>query len=175
LLDYYEKHPDCMDLLQGPMLYDDQQSIVTHFAPRWRQGMYGTWDLDERGKDIDGEPFEIPMQGLGLFSCRKDAWLGFNKKFRGFGGEEGYIHEKFRQADRRTLCLPFLRWLHRFARPNGVPYALRWEDRIHNYIVGFEDLNLDVEPVIDHFREHLGRGPTDQIVQDIVRQYQTTT
>ncbi|MDH3693116.1 MAG: glycosyltransferase, partial [Gammaproteobacteria bacterium] len=30
LLDYYEKHPDCMDLLQGPMLYDDQQSIVTH-------------------------------------------------------------------------------------------------------------------------------------------------
>ena len=47
---------------------------------------------DDRGRDSNGEPFEIPMQGLGMFSCRKEAWLGFNPLFNGFGGEEGYIH-----------------------------------------------------------------------------------
>jgi hypothetical protein len=70
------------------------------------------------------------MQGLGVFSCRKAAWLGFNPAFRGFGGEEGYIHEKFRQAGARTLCLPFLRWGHRFGRPAGVPYPVLLNDKV---------------------------------------------
>ena len=100
----------------------------------------------------------------------KNAWPGFNKNFHGFGGEEGYIHEKFRQNGQRTLCLPFLRWLHRFARPNGVPYRLNWEDRIHNYIVGFRDLDLDTQPIIDHFREHLGEDTTNRITRKLTKQ-----
>ena len=59
--------------------------------------------------EIDAPAFEIPMQGLGLFACRRAAWVGFNTRFRGFGAEEGYIHEKTRQHGGRTLCLPFLR------------------------------------------------------------------
>jgi len=116
LMTYLESHPQCNDLLQGPVIYDDLATIRTHFEETWRGGMYGTWSLDERGQDPDAEPFAIPMQGLGLFCCRKDAWPGFNPRFRGFGGEEGYIHEKFRQAGGQTLCLPFLRWMHRFTR-----------------------------------------------------------
>src|SRR5262245_57603724 len=92
---YYDAQPVCRDLLQGPLLYDDGTSISTHFEPRWREQMWGMWGLDPRGADPDGEPFEIPMQGLGAFSCNREAWPGFNPKFRGFGGEEGYIHEKF--------------------------------------------------------------------------------
>ncbi len=115
--------------------------------------MYGVWATDERGKDPDSEPFEIPMQGLGLFACRRDAWLGFNPRFSGFGGEEGYIHEKYRQAGQRTLCLPFLRWLHRFSRPGGVVYPNTLQDRIRNYCIGFDELGLDTEPVAAHFRE----------------------
>jgi hypothetical protein len=61
---------------------------------------------------------------MGVFSCRKGAWPGFNPMFRGFGGEEGYIHEKFRQAGGRCLCLPWLRWTHRFGRPAGIGYSL---------------------------------------------------
>ncbi len=166
-IDYLDQHLKCMDLLQGPMLYDDQSTVMTHFEPQWRAGMYGIWAYDERGRDKDNPPFEIPMQGLGLFGCRRQAWLGFNKHFRGFGGEEGYIHEKFRQAGRRTLCLPFLRWLHRFERPNGVPYRLKWEDRIHNYWVGFNELRMDTAPMIEHFRSHLGKRVTDNILADI--------
>src|SRR5581483_11068574 len=112
LLAYFEQDPLTNDLLQGPLLNDSQKKVMTHFHPEWRNGMYGYWATDERGVDPEAPPFEIPMQGLGLFACRKAAWRGFNPLFRGFGGEEGYIHEKFRQAGARSLCLPFLRWLH---------------------------------------------------------------
>ena len=49
------------------MVYDDLENISTHFDPIWRGQMWGIWGSDERGKDPDGEPFEIPMQGLGAF------------------------------------------------------------------------------------------------------------
>jgi hypothetical protein len=117
--------------------------------------MWGTWAEDPRAKDIEGEPFEIPMQGMGLFASRRDAWLGFNPEFRGFGGEEGYIQEKYRQAGHRTLCLPFLRWMHRFNRPMGTPYRNQWEDRVRNYIIGFRELGLPVDDIIRHFQGHL--------------------
>jgi hypothetical protein len=123
LIDYFDAHPGTGDLLQGPLLYDDLTSISTHFRPEWRSGMYGVWEKSDAGADIDGAPFDIPMQGLGLFACRRAAWPGFNPEFRGFGGEEGYIHEKFRRAGGRTLCLPFLRWMHRFTRPLGTPIS----------------------------------------------------
>ena len=153
LLDYLEANPGTPNLLQGPMLYDDLNNISTHWDPKWNDGMFGTWGTDPRGADPSAPPFEIPLQGLGMFACRRDAWPGFNPRFRGFGGEEGYIHEKFRQAGAATLCLPFLRWLHRFSRPNGVPYRLHRRDRIRNYLLGFEELGLDAAPVIQHFEE----------------------
>ena len=98
---------------------DDLKTISTHFNPVWRNEIWGNWATDPRGLDPEGEPFDVPMQGMGVFSCRKEAWLGFNPAFRGFGGEEGYIHEKFRQAGARTLCLPWLRWVHRFRQAGG--------------------------------------------------------
>jgi len=165
LLDYFDENSETNDLLQGPLVYDDLTSFSTHFKPDWRQGMWGFWETDERGKDPDAEPFEIPMQGLGLFACRREAWLGFNPNFRGFGGEEGYIHEKFRQSGARTLCLPFLRWLHRFNRPMGVPYSNTWDDRIRNYLIGFDELGLELQPVVDHFTELLGAKHANPIFE----------
>ncbi|MCK5360785.1 MAG: glycosyltransferase, partial [Gammaproteobacteria bacterium] len=145
LIDYFDDHPDTPDLLQGPLVYDDLKSISTHFEPAWRQGMFGFWSVAERGKKITDEPFDIPMQGLGLAACRKHAWQGYNPHFRGFGGEEGYIHQKFRNAGARTICLPFLRWMHRFSRPMGTQYPNVWEERIRNYLIGFEEVGLDIE------------------------------
>ncbi|HEY7034157.1 MAG TPA: glycosyltransferase family A protein [Thermomicrobiales bacterium] len=158
---YYRDHPDCADLLQGPLVYDDLKSISTHFDPVWRAQMWGTWGTDPRGLDPEGEPFDIPMQGLGAFSCRKSAWQGFNPLFRGFGGEEGYIHEKFRQAGARALCLPWLRWTHRFGRPGGVPYPLTIEAKLRNYVIGHSELGLPLAPILAHFAEHL---PQERVV-----------
>src|SRR5215211_7231821 len=161
LKQYYRDHPDCIDLLQGPLVYDDNVSISTHFDPVWRGQMWGTWGTDPRGLDPEGEPFEIPMQGLGAFSCRKSAWQGFNPLFRGFGGEEGYIHEKFRRAGGRCLCLPWLRWTHRFGRPAGIEYPLTVEEKLRNYLIGHAELGLDPTPVVSHFSEIL---PEDHVV-----------
>lgn len=102
--------------------------------------------------DASEAPFEIPAQGLGLFACRKDSWLGFNPRFRGFGGEEVYIHWKYRAGGRKTLCLPWLKWLHRFGRPGGVPYPMNVEDRVRNYLIGHLELGLNPKPVLDHFK-----------------------
>jgi len=134
-------------------MYDDLKGVATHFDLVWRAQMWGIWGSDERGANPDNEPFEIPAQGLGLFACRKDSWLGFNPNFRGFGGEEGYIHEKYRLMGKKTLCLPFLRWVHRFGRPNGVRYPLTIENKIRNYFIGHLELGKDVTPVIEHFKE----------------------
>ena len=170
LLDWIDAHPDCDDLLQGPALWDSLDGqLATHFAPGWRAGMYGQWASDERGLDPDAEPFEIPMQGLGCFVARRASWLGFNPRFSGFGGEEGYIHEKYRQAGRRTLCLPFLRWVHRFDRPFGTRYENRWEDRIANYLHGWREVGLDEGPLLAHFHDFLGADVTDGVVARLER------
>jgi glycosyltransferase involved in cell wall biosynthesis len=105
------------------------------------------------GFDSDESEFEIFAQGLGLFFTSKRSWLGFNEHCRGFGGEECYIHEKYRKAGRKALCLPFLKWLHRFARPDGVKYELTIDNKVRNYILEFTELDLDLSPVYKEFVE----------------------
>jgi Glycosyl transferase family 2 len=170
LIDYFEANPTSRDLIQGPMLHDDIRKIATHMEPKWSGGMYGVWAEDPRGADVEAPAFDIPMHGMGLFACRRTAWGGFNGKFRGFGGEEGYIHEKMRRRGGRTLCLPFLRWLHRFSRPLGLPYVNRWDDRIRNYLIGFTDLGLDTAEMEAHFMELLGAETSARILTRVKRE-----
>ncbi|MBZ4018766.1 glycosyltransferase [Streptomyces purpurogeneiscleroticus] len=158
LIDYLAGHPHSRDLLQGPVLYPQTDHAATHLDPVWRRGQYGIWGRDPRGQDADATPFEIGMQGLGVFCCRKDAWPGFNPRFRGHGGEEGYLHKKFRAAGHRTLCLPFLRWTHRFTADTlSVPYPAGTELAFRNYLIGWEEVGLDTAPVLEHFRARHGR------------------
>ena len=164
LLDFYDAGKDEGNLLQGPLLSDDLTNISTHFdLSKWGSNMWGAWALDKRGYISNGEPFEIPAQGMGLFSCRRDSWLGFNEKFRGFGGEEGYIHCKYRNAGKKTLCLPFLRWLHRFNRPMGPAFNPKLEDRFRNYMIGFQEIGRDTNEVVKHFH---GKVP-DKFIESV--------
>lgn len=163
LIDYFRTVPSSNDLIQGPLVYDDLKKIATHWTERWSLGMFGQWESDPAGDDPDGPPFPIRFQGLGAFACRRATWPGFNPAFRGFGGEEGYFHEKVRQAGGRTLCLPSLRWVHRFGRPMGTPYPNKWDDRIRNYLIGFGEIGWDTTEMQEHFRELLGRRKADKI------------
>lgn len=168
LLEYYENNPNCKDLVQGPMVYDNLTGYATHFKPTWGGDMYGQWEHDEEGYK-SGKAFDIPMMGLGVFSCETINWLGFNKEFRGFGGEEGYIHEKFRKNGGRTVCLPSFKWLHRFGRPEGVKYPLILEDRIWNYFVGWLELTQDpehqmIKDIYNNFKERIPRHSLDFIL-----------
>ena len=149
-------HPDCKDLLHGPMVYDDLTSKADAFNDEWRGQMWGTWrGMADHFKD-ETVPYEIPMMGMGLFACRKDAWQGFNPAFRGFGGEEGYIHAKFRKAGHRALCLPWMKWNHHFRDGSGKgtpPFVPLLADKINNYLIGFRELGLDTAPIYEHFGE----------------------
>jgi hypothetical protein len=174
LVDYFTEHPQSVDVVQGPLLGDDLENVYgTHFAPRWARGMYGDWEIDERYDGPDGEPFEIGMQGLGVFACRREAWPGINPRFRGFGGEEGYLQEKFRRNGGRAICLPALGWGHRFHRPGGLPYPAVWQDRIRNYYVGWHEVGWATDGVDEHFREHLYPGEFDDALSLTRRQLES--
>ena len=163
LIDYYDENPETEDLLHGPLLWEqlqnrtvkngiERKNISTHFDMKWRGGMWGRWANHETlGYDVKDPPFEIPAHGMGLFSSRKDSWLGFNEHFREFGGEEVYIHEKYRQHGRKVLCLPFLRWMHRFYRPEGPPYPMTNNSKIRNYFIGHMELKLPLDDMVNHF------------------------
>jgi hypothetical protein len=178
LLDYAASHPDSKDLVQGPLVYDDGKGLWTHWRPTEPPGLWGTWDVDPRGRLIPDsdpplaehfQPFDIPLQGLGLFAMRRAAWPGFHPKFQGFGGEEGYIHEKVRQRGGRALCLPALRWRHRFRHmEHGAPpppYRLAREDHTWNLLVGHRELGIEATAAIQKvFGKDLPPGTFDQLV-----------
>lgn len=170
LIAYFRKSPSSNDLIQGPMIRDNLSEVKTHWVETWKDGMFGTWATDPRGETLDALPFEITFQGLGAFACRRAAWPGFNPAFRGFGGEEGYIHEKFRRAGGRVLCLPALRWLHRFERPLKPGYPMTWDDRIRNYVIGFREIGWATEEMQGHFRETMGRRAADRVFAAVKRE-----
>jgi hypothetical protein len=167
LIQYYQRNADTRDLLSGPLVLDSLAGVHTHFADKWRDGMWGTWDTDPRGTSVHNAPFEIPAQGHGLFSCRREAWLGFNPHFREFGGEEWYIHEKYRQAGAKCLCLPFLRWQHRFADPaGGRTYRRSVEGKIRNYVLGHQELGLPLDRLRRHFVDGVNEDPQSPVNAD---------
>lgn len=154
ILDFIDRNPTSRDLYGGALMYDDLNgSPATNMTPTWRCQMFGVWEHQIKGREKDANPFEIPLHGLGLFFQRREAWQGFNPLFLGFGGEEGYIHEKVRRAGARNICLPWLRWNHRFARPRGVVYSLKIQERISNYFIGWKETEQDVKDIHDHFQE----------------------
>lgn len=101
--------------------------------------------------ELDEEPFEIPGMGMGLFAARKSDWPGFIEEAAGFGGEELCVHEAMRQAGGVALCLPFLRWLHRFPRPGGPRYPLMVESKVRNYVLWFRRLGRPLDEIHQHF------------------------
>lgn len=151
LVQFYDEQPQTNNLYCGTLLYDDLVNISNDFNDEWSSEMWGTWATNPAGIDPNAEPFEIKAQGKGLFTCRRAAWLGFNDHFRGFGGEEFYLEEKYRKCGHHVMCLPWLRWNHRFGRPEGVPYPLRLIDKARNYLIGHVELGLSQRRLYDHF------------------------
>ncbi len=168
LLDYYADNRNCKDLIQGPLVYDDLENISTHFDPQWRGHMYGTWATDHK-KYGRQQPFEIQLQGMGACSFERRNWPKISQHFKGFGGEEGYISEKFRRNGGKNICLPQFKWVHRFGRPLGAKFPLILEDRIWNYFVGWLEITQDpehemIKGAYDHFKNEIPEGSIDNIL-----------
>lgn len=166
LIDYHKANPESVDLLHGPGLYDDlvDRNVNSHMEPIWREKMFGIWGNDKRAHDPDGDPFEIPMHGLGLFAMRKAAWVGMPENCRGFGGEEGNLQEKVRQRGGRVLCLPFLQWAHRFAyEGQQITYPNNDYFRIRNYLIWHRELKKPYDDICEHFAGCLAPNQAEQI------------
>jgi hypothetical protein len=177
LIQYYDEGHDDGNLLQGPLIYDSisENSVSTHFKREWgvlngtdkSAGMLGKWGYDSRYVNSDSPPFEIECQGLGVFSCRTLNWLKFNSAFQGFGGEEFYIHDKYRINGKKVICLPFLGWVHRFFRER-TPYPNFWEHRYRNYLIGRIELGQDVDDVEEAFKGALSEETKELIRKEVV-------
>lgn len=155
IIRFYHERPNTNDLYTGPMVYDPLgDNISSHFDPVWRGGMWGIWALDKRARDINAEPFEVWGNGCGFISARRQAWLdvgGFHPKFRGFGGEEGYIHEKFRKAGHKVWCVPFMRWWHNYLKDRAPTFPLiRWH-KVRNFVLGHLELGIDLDGIYQEF------------------------
>lgn len=99
--------------------------------------------------------FEAPGQGLGLFLTAREHWLQFHLQATGFGAEEMCVHHLYRQAKRKAVILPFLLWQHRFGRPNGIPYTPDRYTKMRNYVLWFQRLGYDLEPIRKHFVDEI--------------------
>jgi glycosyltransferase involved in cell wall biosynthesis len=105
----------------------------------------------------DSDDFPIIGMGLGLFSCRRKAWVGFNQRFRGFGGAEQYIHEKFRRRGNCTRSLGFLKWWHNWTEFEKRTYPVRLEDKLANIIIGRTELGMPLDDARQYFVEDYQR------------------
>ena len=145
LIEFAESQPDSKDLWQGPC-----EGVGDYFRPKWGSLMYGQWANDDR--TAAGEPFEIPMQGCGLFACNKKAWPGFHPLLRGFGPEEFHLHQRIRRNGGKCWCLPWLPWTHRFGDPDGVkPPSDPPEERLRGHLITHLDTGA---PSLQEIREH---------------------
>lgn len=171
LLEYFKNNKNCKDLLQGPLIQDHLSRVYTHFDKVWRGDMYGIWATDQQSYE-KGEPFEIPMQGMGLLSFEKEFWPGINDNFEGFGGEEGYIAEKFKMNGGKNICLPFLGWNHRFCRPEGTKYPLHLRDRVWNYLLGWFEIYKDenhtmILEIKEYFKNKISKEEMNDMLKKI--------
>lgn len=141
------------NLYHGALLHAGNKKYSIEWLPKWRANMWGIWG-DSCTKDkLPTEPKEIWAMGAGFFACKRESWLGFNPGFRGFGGETGYIQEKYRQAGRKVFYHPKLIWKHLFFNEaRKIPYPVHLKDRINNYMLGFNELGLDTNPIYEHFK-----------------------
>ena len=137
------------DFFTGP-LKGNEGNYSTNFKDVWRGQMWGIWETDRKLlKDDKIKP--IWAQGCGLILVRRESWLGFNKNFKGFGGEEGYIHEKYRKAGREVYLIPWLGWWHRFGNPDTKHYNLTRYSKVRNYVLGHQELEMPLDNIFNHF------------------------
>ena len=164
---------ESQDLYHGPMVSDCASSVSTHLDLIWRDKFYGTWQWDrtmmgevptgthdnghpkfdgppviEPGPEVP--PIEIPSHGMAFFLCRRNAWIKFCPEFQEFGGEEGYIHKKFRKYGSKCWLVPQFLWYHRYHRLHRG-YPASDVARIKNFMRGALDLGEDAEHVMQGF------------------------
>lgn len=153
LCDYIQRWNPVKQLIHGPIMTDTFNTVyATHMEPVWRGEMCGIW---AKSDEVYKKPFfSIPSSGGGCFALCKDFFPGFHKDFEGFGGEETYLQRKYQKLGGEVICLSALKWRHRFGRVDGLGYQLTVDEKVRNYVIGWQDLGL---PLDDIYKEFVGK------------------
>jgi hypothetical protein len=168
LLEWWGNNQGSPSQLTGPLLYNDLVSVSSHMGETWRGNDFGIWasSPDEVKK---GEPFEIPMQGMGCFSFWRTAAPVPNPHFRCFGAEEWYMAERTRRNGGKVICHPKMGWMHRFAwPPRNFPMAL--DDKVVNYYRGWLELyggtkHPRMQEMTTHWLTMYPRAKLDELIK----------
>jgi len=139
------------DMWVGPLRSEANARIATELAPELRGDFYGTWFVNNQ--HTGDTPREVLAHGSALMFMQKDKWPAFSQHFKGFAGEEIYIHDKVRKQGGRVMYQPWLGWCHRFPRFGAVPYNLTLNDKFHNYLIAGYEMGWNVPQL----REYFGR------------------
>lgn len=168
LLAWWSENQGSPSLLTGPLVYNDLVSLSSHMAEEWRGSDFGTWATN--GEALKrGDPFTVPMQGMGCFSFWRTEAPHPNPDFRHFGAEEWYMAERTRRNGGKVICHPKLGWMHRFEwPPRSFPMAL--DDKIVNYYRGWLELygtleHQRVRQMTDHWLKTMPQAKLDELIK----------
>lgn len=157
------------DLYHGPICTERFEIMGTHMNPLFGNS-FGRWGSyrDENKQPIDpNDYYRIPMHGMGLFFCRRDAWPGFNVALHHFGCEEGYIHEKYRLLGRDVWSMPFLKWWHNFQQKSRQQtFSSSWEHKYRNGLISWTEVGLPLNYLHDAY---VVQGRLNEQVAEVIR------
>lgn len=146
---------------------DGRPAIVgTHYLPRYgNKGNWGEWAVNPAAENPLAPPFEINSSGTGCFVAKRETFLRFHPAVRGHGGIEAYLPEKYRQAGRRVMCLPWLRWIHLYGYVDGSPYkGFEWGLKARNDLLGYAELGYPAFGTIQANYTAPGRLSTERFL-----------
>jgi glycosyltransferase involved in cell wall biosynthesis len=141
------------DMWVGPLRSEGGHLVATELLPELRGDFFGVWHVGPH------EPHEVHAHGSAYAFMARAEWPGFSNDFRGFAGEEIYIHDRVRRNGGKVMYHPRLEWVHRFPRFGPVTYPLTLNDKLRNYCIAAYEMGWNV----GQMREYFGRKlPTDQ-------------
>jgi len=170
LLSYFQNDQNKLNMLTGPLVYNDLKSKAPSLTPCWGKHDFGMWS--SMPKEPVLEPFEIEAQGMGCFSFHKDGWKPIPTTFNGFGAEEWFMAEHTRKGGGKVICHPNMGWMHRFGRPSRT-FPLTLEDKIKNYYIGWLDIyeSMDHPKMVEmteHWKTQIPESKLNEIIKRIV-------
>lgn len=168
LRNYFERHPESRELVHGPLM-SGTRVVATHSNPYWRRNTWGIWSSDLRGRLTEGEAFAIPMQESGVFSCKRRAWPGMPPLWRGYGGEAGFLQDRFRRDGAQIVCLPGLQWERLAPVKPVIPRSPAATNVLRNHLAGAASLDLDTHYITLRHRDHVEAGEPERLRKQVLR------
>ena len=144
------------DLWCGPLINESGGMVATELLPELRGHFFGVWHVNTSPDPVR----EIIAHGSAYSFMKRSEYPGFSKHFRGFAGEEVYLHDKVRRNGGKVLFHRALGWCHRFDRfGRQITYALTLNDKMRNYLIAGYECDWNVPQL----REYFGKGlPLEQ-------------